>query len=119
MKHQAPCPECGQLLFVDAPEDANEKELMQMARNACSCEGAQLERMRIRSGNKIKEFIEKEFPDDPEPGKIMMQAISTLQGGIYDKITLKRGRSTYNIDLDKDGFARARSKYTENTETKF
>ena len=49
----------------------------------------------------------------------MMQAIQTLQSGIYDKITLKRGRRTYTIDLDKDGFARVKSKYTENTETKF
>ena len=76
-------------------------------------------RLKICSGNKIKAFIEKEFPDDRAPGNIMMQAIQTLQSGIYDKITLKRDRRTYTIDLDKDGFARVKSKYTENTETKF
>lgn len=119
MKHQAPCPECGQMIFVDAPEDATDEELMELAKQTCSCTGAQLERLKIRSGNKIKAFIEKEFPDDSAPGNIMMQAIQTLQSGIYDKITLKRGRRTYTIDLDKDGFARVKSKYTENTETKF
>lgn len=119
MKHEAPCPECGQMIFVDAPEDASDEDLMSLARDLCNCAGAQLERMKIRSGNKIKEFIEKKFPDDRAPGAIMMQAISTLQSGIYDKITLKKGRRTYTIDLDKDGFARVKSKYTENTETKF
>ena len=119
MQYEAPCPHCGQLIFVDAPEGADDVEIQRKAQELCSCGMAKFEQMRIRNGNKLKEFAENEFKDAAECKGLMVESILALQNGSFDKITLKRGRKTYSLDLDKDGFIRVKSKYAENTETKF
>ena len=119
MKHQAPCPMCGQLVFIEAPEDTDEQELMELAKQSCNCEGAVFERARIKKMNKISSWVEKEFAEDESAKRFMQSAISCIGGRIFDKLTIKEGKHTYTIDLDKDGLIRIKSKFTENTENRF
>lgn len=116
---EAPCPVCGQLVLVDAPEAADEETLEALALQACNCDGAKLKResdARIRSA---QEWAEKNFSDDNTALSLVLTAINAVRQYVFDKITIKQGKHNYTIDLSKDGLIRIKSKYTEQIQREF
>ena len=110
---------CGQLVFVEAPEDVDDQELMELAKDNCTCSGAIYERQKAKKMNKISTWVEKEFAEDDDAKAFIMASIRCVNAGIFEKITVKEGKHTYTIDLNKDSLIRIKSKFSESKEENF
>ena len=50
---------------------------------------------------------------------MVLCAIKAVSSYAFDKITIKNGKHTYTLDLDKDGYIRIKDKYADTRERKF
>ena len=116
MRYTVPCPECGQQTFVEAHEEATEEELLDLARETCTCQGAQYAKAMARSKQRVEEFLENEFGDDPTRAAVINAASQAVYQARFDNVKIKCGKNAYTIDI-KDGLVRIRKKFTDTTET--
>lgn len=119
VKHSAPCPKCGQAVLVDAPEGADDEELQALALQMCDCDAAKFQRQADQRMQRVGEWAEKEFGEDNQRLSVILCAIRAVSTYAFDKITIKSGKHTYTMDLDKDGIIRIKDKYADTRENKF
>ncbi len=119
VKQSAPCPMCGQVVMVDAPEGTSEQELMALAVEKCDCYEAVKMRKTKERMQKVKEWVTEKFGDDDEMLQVILSAIMSVSSFKFDKVTIKDGQHTYAIDLDKDGLIRFKDKYAASMEKIF
>ena len=119
LKQSAPCPLCGQVVMVDAPEGTSEQELMALATEKCDCFEARKVRKTNEIIKKVREWATEEFGADDERLQVIISAIMSVSAFKFDKITIKDGQHTYAMDLDKDGLIRFKDKFVASREKIF
>lgn len=116
---EAICPKCEQLIMVNAPDDADENTLQEIALQTCTCDGAKMNREIDASFKTAKEWAEKTFNDSKEARETVLATLDAIKARSIDKITIKQNKRNYTIDLSKDGMIRIKSKYTEQIQREF
>ncbi len=108
------CKYCGQIVMVEAPEELPPEELNELASQQCNCDEAKRQQRRIARMGAAAIWAENYFSRESGQLQAVCCAIKAVFEYAFDNITIKSGKKTYKIDMDKDGMIRIRTKYTDN-----
>ena len=108
------CRFCGQITMVKAPENSAPEDLNRLATEQCDCDGAQLEREKKMRLEAAGEWAKNIFKDSQERLQLALCGIHAAFEYKVDKVTIKKDKNTYTIDLDSEGMIRIKTKFTDN-----
>lgn len=121
-KTTAMCPFCGQGVMIEAPMDATYEETIELAREECSCTNAiefRKRRKRIEDGFAYIDNLFSAELDDGDTICCFRGVISAVVDHHIESGVIKKGKSSYNIDLDGDGYLRIKKTYKDVLEENF
>ena len=123
------CKYCGQSRLISDADireffgtdvsDADEEMLDMIATNKCKCPQAEDERRKASKLEAAGAWIENYFQDRPEASDAMKALVTIIGNRTFGRISVRDGKRTYTVDLDKDDCIRIRAKYTDTNEETF
>ena len=124
------CNYCGQVHIIDEDEFKDRYELAgplgdeeaimnALATLKCKCAEASIERKREGKIKAAGEWIDNYFEECPAAANGMREITNMVIKQVFPKITIKLGKRTFTVDLDKDDCLRIRTKYVSTDEETF
>ena len=113
------CKYCRQVVMVEAPEDYTAAEVNQLATEQCACKEAVIFRKRKERMMKAAEWAKEHFSDNEKQLQAFCAGIQTVFEYEFDKVTIKKGKETFAIYLDKDGMINISRTYKESSKKEF
>ena len=98
-------------------DDENQRN--RVAAYYCSCPKAEIERKRENKIEAAGAWIDNYFEKRPDAADSMKNMVETISKLVFSRITVKDGKRTYTVDLDKDSCIRIKSKFTDTNEETF
>ena len=123
------CEYCGQVQVITEEEfrdrfhlepDENDEALLNgLATLKCKCPEAFIRRKREEKIEAAGAWIENYFEDCPAAADAMKKVVEMVTKAVFPKISIKQGKKTFTVDLDKDDCLRIRTKNVDTNEETF
>ncbi len=123
------CKYCGQTRLISDAElkdffgaddiEVDDDMLDIIATNKCKCPQAEDERRKTRKLEAAGAWIENYFQNRPDASDAMKALVTIVCNRTFGKISVKDGKRSYTVDLDKDDCIRIKAKYTDTNEETF
>ena len=124
------CEYCGQTHIISEEEYKDRFEiagplgdeemiLNALATHKCKCAEASIQRRREEKIKAAGDWIDNYFEDCPAAANAMNEVVNMVIKGVFPKVTIKSGKKTFTVDLDKDDCLRIRTKYVDTNEETF
>lgn len=90
-----------------------------LATKKCKCPQAEDERRKEQKLVAAGAWIENYFQNRPDAADAVKAFATIICNRTFSKISIKDGKRTYTVDLDKDDCIRIKAKYTDMNEETF
>lgn len=113
------CKYCKQAVLIQAPDDATQEELNEIATKECSCKEADYQRKREMKVDAASAYIENLFHDKEQLCEGMKLTVRAIFDGQAGAASYKVGKYTYKIDIDNDDCIRIKKTFRDEEEETF
>lgn len=115
------CPFCGQGVLVENSEKVHPDDLIEYARQSCSCPGAVAYRKKQNTISNSLIYIGNLFSGEKSSFTInsFRSAVVAVVEHAVDSVAIKKGKENYVIDLDGDGCLRIKKTFKDVSEENF
>jgi hypothetical protein len=90
-----------------------------LATKKCKCPQAEDERRKEQKLEAAGAWIENYFQNRPDAADAVKAFATIICNRTFSKISIKDGKKTYTVDLDKDDCIRIKAKYIDTNEETF
>lgn len=114
------CKYCNQAVLIQAPENATQEELNDIASKECNCKEAEYQRKREMQLGAARQYLKNLFFDtNPLAYKGFMETVIAIFSRKIASASFKVGKYTYKIDMDSDQCIRIKKTFKEEDEETF